>query len=50
MKCCMMGNFDRTSTWYILNMPLLTFAQVGTALMSLIMGEVSDSAPFLTCG
>lgn len=23
-KCCMMGNLESTSTWYILTMPLLT--------------------------
>jgi len=27
MKCCMMGNLDRTSTWYILIMPLFTCAR-----------------------
>ena len=24
MKCCMMGNLDSTSTWYIFTMPLFT--------------------------
>lgn len=47
-KCCMMGNLDSTSTWYILIMPALTLAQLGTLLTSSSMGLVSCSEPFLT--
>lgn len=41
-KCCMMGSRDKTSAWYILIMPALTWGVAGDARPE--GGRVGDAA------